>query len=164
MVNHLSKFSPPLADKTRQLRDLLNSKNQWKWGDYQNRAFREIKEATNSSEVLTCFDPYRETVLSADALSYGVGAVLRQKLPNGKMRPIGYVSRALTPTEQRYAQFEKEPLATMWVCEPFQHYLLGMHFSIETDHKPFVLPLSTKNVDEMPVLPFTTDEIQMSNP
>ena len=45
MINHLSKFSPFLADQTKPLRDLLSSKNHWIWGDQQAKAFTEIKNA-----------------------------------------------------------------------------------------------------------------------
>ena len=32
MANHLSKFTPNLADTTKCLRDLLTKKNHWTWG------------------------------------------------------------------------------------------------------------------------------------
>ena len=64
---------------------------------------------------------------------------------------MAYISRALTTTEQRYAQIEKEALAITWACERFQDYLIGIHFNIETDHKPLVPLLSTKSLDEMPL-------------
>ena len=121
------------------------------WGHVQEEAMKKIKEALSSSEVLGLYDPTRETILSADACSYGLGAVLCQKQPNGDLRPITYISRDLTETEQRYAQIEKEALAATWACERFQSYLLGMHFSIETDHKSLVPLLSSKNLDEMPI-------------
>ena len=57
----------------------------------------------------------------------------------------------MTPTEQRYAQIEKEALAFTWACERFADYLVGLKFSIETDHKPLVPLFSTKNLDELPV-------------
>ena len=57
----------------------------------------------------------------------------------------------MTETEQRYAQIEKEALAITWACERFQHYLIGIHFHIETDHKPLVPLLSTKGLDEMSI-------------
>ena len=66
------------------------------------------------------------------ASSYGLGAVIRQVQPDGSLRPIAYASRALTETEQRYAQIEKEALTTTWACERFQQYLLGKSFKIET--------------------------------
>ena len=111
MINQLSKLSPCLAEKTKPLRDLLSSKNQWEWGHCQEGAFKAIKKAPSSSEVFALYDPTRETILSADASSYCLGAVLRQKQPNRDLRPIAYISRALKETEKRYAQIEKEALA-----------------------------------------------------
>lgn len=151
MVNQQSKFSPHLADQTKPLRDLLSKKNQWSWGHDQQQAFERLKTALSSSEVLALYNAENETILSADASSYGLGAVLRQTQPDGSLRPIAYVSRALTETEQRYAQIEKEALAATWACERFQDYLLGTQFKIETDHKPLVPLLSSKPLDSVPV-------------
>lgn len=110
MINQLNKFSPNLADRTKPLRDLLSKKNHWVWGDEQDKAFREIKESLSSEEVLARFDATLEIVVSADGSSYGLGAVLQQRQPNGELQPIAYISRAMTTTEQRYAQIEKEAL------------------------------------------------------
>ena len=55
----------------------------------------------------------------------------------------------MTETEQRCAQIEKEALAT-WACEKFSTYILGMKFMIETDHKPLVPLLGTKQLDNFP--------------
>ena len=67
------------------------------------------------------------------------------------MRPVSYNSRSLTATEQRYAQIEKEVLAFTWGCERFADYLVGLRFTIETDHKPLVPLFSYKNLDELPL-------------
>ena len=107
MVNQQSKFLPHLADRTKPLRDLLSLKNQWRWGHEQQQAFDDLKRALSTSEVLALYDARHETTLSADASSYGLRAVLRQRQPDGSLRPIAYASRALTETEQRYSQIEK---------------------------------------------------------
>ena len=151
MVNQLSKFSPHLAEKTRPLRELLQKDRAWLWSDSQQRAFEEVKKSLTTAPLLSLFDPTKETVVSADASSYGLGAVLLQRQPDGGMRPISYNSRSMSPTEQRYAQIEKEALALTWACERFSDYLVGLTFTIETDHKPLVPLFSYKNLDELPL-------------
>eukprot|EP00731_Ephydatia_muelleri_P034154 Em0049g1a len=151
MVNQLSKFSPNVAERTQPLRDLLSKKNMWIWGEAQKKAFQEVKEALSSRPLLAFFDPVRETIVSADASSFGLGAVLLQKQLKGELRPIAYVSRAMTPTEKRYAQIEKEALALTWACERFSDYLIGLQFHLQTDHKPLVPLFSNKNLDELPI-------------
>ena len=47
-------------------------------------------------------------------------------------------------------QIEKEALALTWACERFSDYLVEMVFYCETDHKPLIPLLSTKNLDELP--------------
>ena len=151
MVNQLGKFAPNLAEKTKALRELLRKDNAWLWGTPQHVAFEEVKKALTTAPVLALYDPAQDTVVSADASSYGLGAVLIQKQPDGAMKPVAYISRSLTPTEQRYAQIEKEVLAFTWACERFSDYLVGLKFSIETDHKPLIPLFSTKNLDELPI-------------
>ena len=89
-------------------------------------------------------------IVSADASSYGLGAVLQHQ-KNGELRPVAFISRSLSDTEKRYAQIEKEALVLTWASERFQDYLIGLHYTIETDHKPLVPLLSTKNLDELPI-------------
>ena len=152
MVNQLNKFSPNLASHLKPLHELLSSRNQWRWDGAQENSFLKVKAALTSSETLCAFNPSLDTIVSADASSYGVGAVLRQKQPEDQMlRPVAYISRVLSDTEKNYAQIEKEALAVTWACERFQNYLLGLHFQIETDHKPLVPLLSAKPLDQLPI-------------
>ena len=104
MVNQLSKFSDHFADKTKSIRELLLKGSQWTWGKAQQKAFKEIKVDLARAPVLALYDPNKETKIAADVSSYGLGGVVLQLQPDKSWRPIFFLSRALTPTESRYAQ------------------------------------------------------------
>ena len=89
MINQLSKFS---CRSVKPLRDLLSTKNQWVWEKSQSTAFNKVKTAIDSSQVLSLYDPTNHTIVSADASSYGLGAVLRQHQKNGELRPVAFIS------------------------------------------------------------------------
>ena len=149
MVNQSGKYIPNLAELTHPLRELLSKKNAWVWGPPQQHAFGVVKEKLSSAPALAIFDPALETILSADASSYGLGAVLTQKQIDGKWKPVVFISRALTQTERKYAQIENEALAATWACQRVADYLIGKQFLIETDYKPLVPILGSKNLEEM---------------
>ena len=149
MVNQLGKFTPRLAELSQPLRQLLSTKQAWFWGPDQEDSFSHVKEELTRPVTLDLYDPQKAIKVSADASSYGLGAVLLQKSEN-VWKPVAFASRSMSATEQRYAQIEKEALAVTWSCEKFTHYILGRHFSIESDHKPLIPLLSTKNLDNLP--------------
>ena len=130
MVNQLGKFSPNIAEVSQPLRELLSTKTVWTWGSSQSDAFDKLKQELTSSPVLAWYSPSAETKITADASAYGLGAVLMQKIEQ-QWKPVAYASRSMTETETRYAQIEKEALATTWACERFSDYILGMKIHIE---------------------------------
>ncbi|KAJ8332694.1 hypothetical protein SKAU_G00424830 [Synaphobranchus kaupii] len=145
----LARFIPNLAEKDKALRDLLSKKNQWFWGPDQQKAFTSLKHELSSTPVLQLYDPNKDLKISADASSYGLGAVIPQRHQD-VWSPVAYASRSLTSTEQRYAQVEKEALALMWACERFRDFIIGLHFKLETDHKPLVSLLGGQALDSLP--------------
>ena len=81
-----------------------------------------------SAKVLARFDPQQESVVTCDASSNGLGAVLAQREKDEKEHPVAFVSRTLTKTERNYAQVEREALAVVFGLRRFHHYLFGREF------------------------------------
>ncbi|KAI5085339.1 hypothetical protein C0J45_23164, partial [Silurus meridionalis] len=76
-------------------------------------------------------DVTKPVVLSADASQHGLGAVCLQ---HGA--PVAFALRALTPTELRYAQIEKEMLALVFATQNLYDFIFGRPVTVETDHQP----------------------------
>ena len=101
-----------------------------------------------TSSVLSLFDQSHETVVSADASSYGLGVVLLRRQPDGELKSISYISLSLTH-RAALCPYRELALAFTCACECFSDFFLGMKFHILTDNKTLVPLFGGKNLDEM---------------
>ena len=133
LVNYLNRFSPALADLTAALRALCKQDTLFTWESSQQAAFEVIKKEITSAPVLAYFDQSKASTIQSDASKKGLGAVLLED-----DKPVIYASRALTETEQRYSNIERELLSVVFALERFHHYVYGYTATVQTDHKPLV--------------------------
>ena len=131
LLNYVAKFIPDLSSITQPIRELLKKEVMFHWDHEQETAFQLIKKRMTSAPVLAFYDVKKAVTVSCDASNFGLGAVLLQG-----NKPIAYASRALTDTEKRYAQIEKELLAVVYALEKFNQYVYGKTVQVESDHKP----------------------------
>lgn len=54
-----------------------------------------MKKVIQEAAVHTVYDPKQQPIVSADASSYGLGAVLLQKNNDGRVKPVAFVSEGL---------------------------------------------------------------------
>lgn len=128
-VNYLAKFLPRLADSMEPIRRLTHKDVEWNWTEEQEDALQEVKRLVTEA-VLSYYDLSSELAIQCDASQKGLGAALLQN-----QKPVAYASRALTETETRYAQIEKEMLAMVYALEKFNQFTYGRHVTVYSDHK-----------------------------
>ncbi|XP_063951721.1 uncharacterized protein K02A2.6-like [Lytechinus pictus] len=143
-VTYLAKFLPRLSEVAEPLRRLTDKEAHFEWLEYHDQALGEIKKMLTQAPVLKYFDITQEVTIQCDASEKGLGATLLQ---NGQ--PVVFASRALSRTEQCYAQIEKECLSIVFACDRFAHYIQGKKTTVETDHKPLV-PIFGKSLHRAP--------------
>ncbi|KAK7099318.1 hypothetical protein V1264_003469 [Littorina saxatilis] len=133
MTQYVARFIANYATITEPLRNLTKKDAPWEWSEKEQQAFNCLKETLTNAKVMSYFDQRKPTKILVDASPVGLGAILTQE---GKI--ICYASRALTPTEQRYSQTDREMLAVVYGVEHFHLYLYGSSFTVVTDHKPLL--------------------------
>lgn len=90
----------------------------WHWLPKHDAAVREIKQLVTQTPVLRYYNVSKPVTIQSDSSQYGLGCCLMEE-----GQPVAFASRALTPTEQNYAQIEKECLSIVFACQRFHHYL-----------------------------------------
>jgi hypothetical protein len=135
MCTYLSKFCPNHSSATAPMRELLKRENEFVWrNDVHGVAFDKVKKLLSSAPTLAYYDVNKGVTLQCDASQAGIGCAILQ---DG--RPVEFASRAMTNTEQSYAQIEKEMLAILFALERFHTYVYAMpNVKVETDHKPLL--------------------------
>ncbi len=75
-------------------------------------------------------------ILDTAASQSAVGAVLSQKMTDGKEHPVAFASRTLTKAEKNCSRTKKEMLAVVHFVHYFRHYLAGSTANdVRTDHQ-----------------------------
>lgn len=134
LANYVQSYIPNYGDIAEGIWLSLADKRHFTWGQVQEDAFQEMKQAiAMCTTVLGAFREDEETFLYTDASGVAVGAVLTQRNSKGSWRTISFASKKLTPAERRYYQSSREAFAIVWAVERFQHYLIGRPFTVMTD-------------------------------
>ena len=145
MVAYLSPFILQLSSLTATLRGLLKTDVEYCWNATYQVTFDKLKSLVCEDTTLRYFNMKKPVAIQVDATSKRLGTALIQD--DG---PVAFASKVLTPTEQHYANNERELLACVFGAECFWTYVFGRHFMIESDHKPLE-QISMKNLADAPV-------------
>ena len=153
MVNHLGKFIPHLADLSSPPSPIITQRQCLGLGWDLAKSLWADQASVSVTDSPGAIQSKPPNDISADASNTGLGAVLFQIQDDGQCRPVCYASRSLSDTEKRYAVIEKGALVTTWASERFSDYVLGIPFTLETDHKPLTVLLNSSEFSKMPAPP-----------
>ena len=135
LSGYYRRFIAGYAKMAAPLHDLTKLETSFKWGEQEETAFRELKEALSNHPVLTAPDFDKPYVIFCDASDIAIGSVLTQlDSDSKKYMPIAYMSRVLKGAEKHYLIYEKEALAVVEAATKFKPYIWGQQCEIFTDN------------------------------
>jgi len=141
LCSFFRRVIPNFASVASPLSRLTRKDSEWKSGELPSKAkqaFHKLKSLLVSRPCLKPVDFSKEFILTTDASTIGLGAMLTQKDKMGNEYAVAYASRALNDRESQLAPFHLEHMAMTFGCKHFRPYLTGRHFVLRTDHKPLV--------------------------
>ena len=129
-----SKFIPHYSDLMRPIQKLLQHKSLGLWTEQCQESLDKLKIAITNAPVLAFPDFSKPFKLYCDASAEALGSVLAQVQEDGLEHPLGYYSKALTDTESRYSNTEREMLSVYASLKHFYPMLYGRVVTVYTDH------------------------------
>jgi hypothetical protein len=123
--NYYRRFSNNCSVIVSQITDLLRQDGAFVWGEPQEASFFKIPILFTSGKhpILRHYDANRPALHQTGASGFAIAGILSQKSEEGKIHPIRYVSRKLSPAELNYDVYHKEMLAVVFSFKKHQHLL-----------------------------------------
>lgn len=105
------------------------------WTAQAEETFQESKKRLTETTLLVHPKENAKLFLNTDASNTAMGAVLEQCQEGGR-KPLGFYSKKLSDTQQRYSTYDRELLAIYSALKFFRHMTEGRDVTILTDHRP----------------------------
>ncbi|QRW19820.1 Retrotransposable element Tf2 protein [Rhizoctonia solani] len=136
-VNFYRQFIPNFGNMAQPLYNLLKKDSLWKWEQMEQQSFTSLKKCLTSAPLLLQPDTTKQFYVECDASDYATGAILSQCNLEGKLAPVAYLSKSLSPAKKNYDIFDKELLAVIRAFKEWRHLLEGLELPVQvlTDHK-----------------------------
>ncbi|QRW17432.1 Retrotransposable element Tf2 protein [Rhizoctonia solani] len=122
----------------KNIQEFLGFKDSlWKWESVEQKSFDGLKKCLTLAPLLLQPDTTRQFYIECNASDYATGAILSQRNPEGKLAPVAYLSKSLSPAKKNYNIFDKELLAVIRAFKEWRHLLEGLELPVQvlTDHK-----------------------------
>lgn len=138
-INFYNEYVPKISLILDPLHNLLRKNQEFIWSEECQKTFEYMKNFLCTQPVLAIFDPNLPIHIYTDASLKGIGAVLKQPQLNDDRKiekPVAYFSRKLNESQKRKKAIYLECIAIKESVKYWQHWLIGKHFKVFSDHKP----------------------------
>jgi transposase InsO family protein len=134
-TNFYRRFIKGYSRSILPLTRLLKKDVKFSFGEDALEAFKALKAAFQSADILRHFDPSLETIIETDASDFAISAIISQ-YHDKILHPVAFMSRKMNSAELNYEIHDKELLAIIAAIKIWRHYLEGLEhpFTILTDH------------------------------
>ena len=132
-VGFYRRFIKYFSIIARPLCRLLKKDANFKFDEFCQRSFEEIRSKLVEAPIMVKPDWVKEFEIMCDVSDYAMGAVLGQRTDK-MFKAIYYARKTFNEAQENYSTTEKEKLAIVFACEKFRPYILGSHVIILTDH------------------------------
>ncbi len=141
VINFYRKFMKGAAAMLKPLSDVLQGsprpKTAVQWTPERAAAFKAAKAALQKATNLAYPQQGADMALMVDASVDHVGTALQQRTGTAAAwQPLGFFSKKLDSTQQRYSAYDRELLACVMGIRHFRFMLEGRKFTLYTNHKP----------------------------
>jgi len=121
-IPNFSALAKPLTDLTAR-----KVPNQIQWGQAEQMVFEKLKTELCKAidELLAIVDFNKPFAIHVDSSNHTVGGVLKQPDLHLKERPVAFISKKLSKTQQSWSTIEKETFAAIWALGQFRNWIFG---------------------------------------
>ncbi|CDI84502.1 hypothetical protein EAH_00053130 [Eimeria acervulina] len=123
-------MGPDFADISRPHVTLTRKATPFHWTAAHTQAVRHLKQRLIDYTTRQVPDTSKPFELYADASGYAIGGVLEQA-----GLPIGFLSQAMTPVQQKYSIYDQDLLALATALDKWSHVLRVGKVTACTDHQ-----------------------------
>jgi hypothetical protein len=125
---------------------LLRKDTKYQWNDECQHSLDTLKEKMVTTPISVFPDWEKTFHVHVDASTIALEAILAQPGAEDLDHLIAFARKKLSDSEHNYNTTEREGLAMVYALQKYEHYLLGKHFKMFTDH------LALKYLVNKPVL------------
>ena len=144
LCSYYRRFVPSFSKIAEPLNNLLKKNVKWNWTNKCQDSYNELISKLTNSPVLTYPNYSLPFIVTTDASTDGIGAVLSQCI-EGTEKPIAFYSRSINKCEKKYPIFDLEGLAIKCALQKWRYYLLGYNIIVRTDNQPIMHLLRSKD-------------------